>query len=172
MSYSNCCGHNDCRPCVEYIPCFGPTGPVGPTATNQFLSLGAGVGADTLPIEQTPINFTTTNAKNGTDISAVVPTSTITLAPNHSYYISYNINVTAVAAVFTDTLSCVLVLNGTPIDSSAANSTTSGDAYVSVAGGTIITVGPTGPLQLQLATTTTSAIFTLANAGISAIELL
>ncbi|MDO7204043.1 hypothetical protein Q5M85_07740 [Paraclostridium bifermentans] len=37
---SNCCGHNDCRPCVEYIPCFGPAGPVGSTATNQFLSLG------------------------------------------------------------------------------------------------------------------------------------
>lgn len=174
MSYSNCCGHNDCRPCVEYIPCFGPTGPVGPTATNQFLTLGAVAGTTTLPTAQTPITFSANLAQNGTDISATVPTNTITLAPNHRYYVSYNINVTSAAGTgATATFGSVLVLNGTTIPSSTANTTITGPGSVSVAGGTIVTVPPTAPLPLQLVTTASAAnVFTLANASISIIELI
>ncbi|UOW69668.1 hypothetical protein [Paraclostridium bifermentans] len=169
MTCSNCCGHNDHRSCVDYIPCFGPAGPAGPTATNQFLSLAAGVGTAKLPTAQTSINFATITAANGTDISATVPTSTITLAPNHSYFISYNINTTASGA---GTLGGVLVLNGTNLASSAANTSTTAAGSASVSGRAIVTVGPTGPLPLQLATTTSASVFTLANAGISVIELL
>ncbi|MGL5651727.1 MAG: hypothetical protein ACRDDE_08220 [Paraclostridium sp.] len=174
MTCSNCCGHNDHRPCVDYIPCFGPAGPAGPTATNQFLTLGAGVGAAALPIAQTPIIFSAILAQNGTDISATVPTNTITLAANHRYYVSYNINTTSAApAAGGEDLGGILVLNGTPIASSAANTTVTVAGYASVAGGTIVTVGPTGPLPLQLATTASAVnIFTLANASISVIELL
>lgn len=169
MSYSNCCGHNDCRPCVEYIPCFGPTGPVGPTATNQFLTLGAVAGTTTLPTAQTPITFSANLADNGTDISATVPTNTITLAPNHSYYVSYNINATSSAA---GTLGGVLVLNGNTIPSSTANVSVTAAGSESLAGGTIVTVPLTAPLPLQLVTTASAAnVFTLANASISVIEL-
>lgn len=169
MSYSNCCGHNDCRPCVEYIPCFGPTGPVGPTATNQFLTLGAVAGTTTIPTTQTPITFSANLADNGTDISATVPTNTITLAPNHSYYVSYNINTNASGA---GTLSGVLVLNGTSIPSSTANAFTTVSSSASLAAGTIVTVPPTAPLPLQLAVIGSLGIFTLANASISVIELI
>ncbi|MGG2469219.1 hypothetical protein ACOV1W_15930 [Paraclostridium bifermentans] len=174
MTCSNCCGHNDHRPCVDYIPCFGPAGPAGPTATNQFLTLGAVAGTTTLPVAQTPITFSANLANHGTDISATVPTNTITLAANHSYYVSYNINTTSVApAAGGEDLGGILVLNGVTIPSSAANSTVTVAGYASVAGSTIVTVGPTGPLPLQLATTASAAnIFTLANASISVIELL
>lgn len=169
MSYSNCCGHNDCRPCVEYIPCFGPTGPVGPTATNQFLTLGAVAGTTTLPTAQTPITFSANLAQNGTDISATVPTNTITLAPNHRYYVSYNINATSSAA---GTLGGVLVLNGNTIPSSTANVSVTAAGSESLAGGTIVTVPLAAPLPLQLVTTASAAnVFTLANASISVIEL-
>lgn len=166
MSYSNCCGHNDCRPCVEYIPCFGPAGPVGPTATNQFLSLGASSAA--ILAVQTPITFSSTLATNGTDIAGLNP---IILAPNHSYYVSYNINATSTATP--GTLSGVLLLNGASIPSSTASITTTGIGSESVAGQTIIrTVGNTTS-TLQLATTASAInIFTLANAGISVIEIL
>ena len=169
MSYSNCCGHNDCRPCVEYIPCFGPTGPVGPTATNQFLTLGAVAGTTTLPTAQTPITFSANLAQNGTDISATVPTNTITLAPNHSYYVSYNINATSSAA---GTLGGVLVLNGNTIPSSTANVSVTAPGSESLAGGTIVTVPIAAPLPLQLAVVGSLGIFTLANASISVIELI
>lgn len=170
MSYSNCCGHNDCRPCVEYIPCFGPAGPVGPTATNQFLTLGAVAGTTTLPTAQTPITFSANLAQNGTDISATVPTNTITLAPNHSYYVSYNINATSSAA---GTLGGVLVLNGNTIPSSTANVSVTAAGSESLAGGTIVTVPLAAPLPLQLVTTASAAnVFTLANASISVIELI
>ena len=169
MSYSNCCGHNDCRPCVEYIPCFGPTGPVGPTATNQFLTLGAVAGTTTLPTAQTPITFSANLAQNGTDISATVPTNTITLAPNNRYYVSYNINATSSAA---GTLGGVLVLNGNTIPSSTANVSVTAAGSESLAGGTIVTVPLAAPLPLQLVTTASAAnVFTLANASISVIEL-
>lgn len=170
MSYSNCCGHNDCRPCVEYIPCFGPTGPVGPAATNQFLSLGAGSGT-ALTTTQTAITFNSTLATNGADISATVPTTEITLAANHSYYVSYNVNTTATGI---GGLGAVLLSNGTPIPSSASNVslTVAIAATASLSGQAIITIG-NSPVTLKLATTATIAgIFTLANAGISVIELL
>ncbi|WGX77517.1 hypothetical protein QJS64_20125 (plasmid) [Paraclostridium bifermentans] len=170
MTCSNCCGHNDHRPCVEYIPCVGPTGPAGPTATNQFLSLGAGAGTE-LTIARTAIQFNAINAQNGTDITATIPTTTITLAPNHSYYISYNVNTTATGI---GELGAVLLLNGNPIDSSASNVSllVAVAATASLAGGTIITVGSSAS-TLQLATTASIAgIFTLANAGISIIKLL
>lgn len=169
MSYSNCCGHNDCRPCVEYIPCFGPIGPVGPTATNQFLTLGAVAGTTPLPVPQTPITFSANLAQHGTDISATVPTNTITLAPNHSYYVSYNINTNTSSS---GTLSAVLVLNGTSIPSSTANTFSTAAGSASLAAGTIITVPPTAPLPLQLTTFASLGVFTLANASISVIELM
>lgn len=174
MTCSNYCGHNDHRPCVDYIPCVGPTGPAGPTATNQFLSVGAGAGTSALPTTLTPINFTIANASNGTNITGSVPTTVISLAPNHSYFISYNVNAKTTAGEESGgaTLTASLLLNGsTQLTSTSSN--TGLTPSISVAGGTIVTVGATAAtLSLEVSGTPAAGAVTLANANISIIELL
>ncbi|WP_250674612.1 hypothetical protein LZ906_017770 (plasmid) [Paraclostridium ghonii] len=157
--------HNH-NPCVEYIPCFGPVGPAGPTATNQFLSLVALAGTSTLSNTRTPINFTAVNASNGTDITITTP-NTVTLAHDHSYYISYTANATTTAS---SSLTATLLLGGNPINSNTSSNISG--SVVSVSGGTIVTVGLSNQ-TLQLATTASlAAVMTLANADLSIIELL
>ncbi len=170
MSYKNtnhCC-NTDCNHCVSYIPCFGPAGPTGATSTNQFLSLGAFSGVDPLPNVQTPITFDNINASNGGDIAAIVPTNTVTLAPNHSYYVSYTVN-TSGDGVNTGILSTILVLDGNNIPSSGTGN--EGASLVSTYGGTVIKVGSSAA-TLQLAASVPSVgTLTLENADLSIVEL-
>ncbi|GAA0715722.1 hypothetical protein GCM10008904_32850 [Paraclostridium ghonii] len=167
MTCSDYCGNHNHKPCVEYIPCFGPVGPAGPTATNQFLSLGSLAGTSTLLTTRTPINFTTVNASNGTHITATTPTTTVTLTALHSYYISYTVNATTTAS---SSLTATLLLGGNPVNSNTASNISG--SVVSVSGGTIVTVGSSDK-TLQLATTASvAAVMTLANADLSIIELL
>ncbi|EQK39567.1 hypothetical protein C671_3017 [[Clostridium] bifermentans ATCC 19299] len=170
MSYENtnhCC-NTDCNHCVSYIPCFGPAGPAGATSTNQYLSLGASSGLVPLPNVQTPIAFDNINASNGGDIAATVTTNTVTLAPNHSYYVSYTVN-TSGNGVNTGILSTILLLNGNNIPSSGTGN--EGASFVSTSGGTVIKVG-SSQAKLQLAASVPSVgTLTLENADLSIVEL-
>ncbi|KKY00615.1 hypothetical protein VN21_13290 [Paraclostridium benzoelyticum] len=170
MSYKNtnhCC-NTDCNHCVSYIPCFGPAGPAGATSTNQFLSLGAPSGVDPLPNVQTPITFDNINASNGGDIAAIVPTNTVTLAPNHSYYVSYTVN-TSGDGVNTEVLSTILLLNGNNIPYSGTGN--EGASAVSTSGGTVITVGSSAATLQLVASVPSGGTLTLENADLSIVEL-
>ena len=162
-SFCNNCNHTSC---VEYIPCFGPAGPSGETATNQFLSLGALAATSPFPNKETPITFTQINAVNGTDITAAIPTNGIILSPNHSYKVSYIVNSSANGA---SALSAGLLLNGVARTSSIASN--DGNTFISVSGEDIISVGSSS-VKLQLATTVASGTLTLLNANVSITELL